>query len=416
MAPTRRDLGWGQPARPGRGFFSRIQSNLNSSYKGRLLALILAELGRQEPRSFSAFLRSVLGRGLEIEDARAVRNGQAQFDVEWRYQSGRAADLAVLVDGAPIVLFEIKEDDVNSPRNPQQFEDYCRHVKMHERCSFVHLSRFPPMSHVFRYVGERVEDVRYRHLFDSVSRHESGASEAAPVSTMLREYLEDIGVNRYESISSDEWSALTFLVVQMGNFPHAHSLGKLQTHLNTRLAPRILDRLLGNVKVLAERLYELNRLQNGQGVVSNKPQVRFAIRPTYPESAIKKARTVEDVEPGQEKSIALLGATSATLYVYAMLTLRDASHSYCALEIGQAIRVDARADGAAKIFQYGSAYWSGQNRDTAPFEERDYWRDYQAESEAYVEVVEILNDLIGTCKKRGCPEVFRRIKFAAKQL
>jgi hypothetical protein len=187
----------------GESFFRFVQSHLHNDCKGRLLALILRELGRQEPEAFLRFVRSV---ALAAHHVKAIKAGKAQFETERFYTPRRRADLAVLVDGKEVLLVEVKEDDVAAPGNSEQLRDYLAYVfGQADPPHFIHLSRYSPLQSRSALDEVRssnlVHDLRYRHLFEAIREHELSVKENTPLSRMVREYLEDIGVDAYNSVN-----------------------------------------------------------------------------------------------------------------------------------------------------------------------------------------------------------------------
>src|SRR5688572_13217868 len=124
------------------GFFFDIRTFFHSRHSGRYLALLLRELALQEPETVSAILK------LSTTERRALRRGELQVVREMSFLTNqgkrRFADLAVLKGGQPLVLVEIKEDDILSPHNSAQLDDYLAYLSSNEGTRFFYVSRYSP--------------------------------------------------------------------------------------------------------------------------------------------------------------------------------------------------------------------------------------------------------------------------------
>jgi hypothetical protein len=392
-------------ARRGSGdsFFRFVQKQLRNECKGRLLALILRELARHEPLAFLRFLRDIK---LAPEHLQAIRNGTAQIETEWCYTSGRRADLAVLVDGKEALLFEVKEDDLASPGNSEQLNDYLSFITDHPgQIHFVHLSRYSPVGALSSLqVKARVHDLRYRHLYDAVSEFGRTSTDKAPLSRMVREYLEDIGVDSYKKISLDqEGDALTLLVTQMSGFDHFHGLGRLHSASNATLAPDLLRRLLGNAVVLGEWLFEAN-----SKVMRQRPKHRFIVQNRCSPRQLKSAISSPDPDDGLV-DVPRKAVQEGILSVYASAALEKAnSQPWAYLEIGQYVRVSAAEREKAQIALYAQLLWKG---DGLAYEESDDWfTNFPSEGEATSELSRLIRLVLAKARKiDGYPTVFDKI-------
>lgn len=328
------------------GFFRVIRSLLSQEYSGRLLALALSELGRQEPAAFAHFLSQVTG-ALTTKNKRRIERGDAQFEREWSHVHGRRADLAILLDGAPIALIEIKEDDGGSAGNAAQLTDYIRFVTENPDTNFIYLNRFPPMKY-FQYFNSTSTartnsyDVRYRQLFESLKSFEK-KRESAPLTRMILEYLEDIGVDSYRAIDlTKDRVALTFLIVQMANFSHNTGFGKLQGEVTVRRGLELLGFMLGNANVFADWIHESNKSQ-----MRIRPNRRFVVEPGYAPATLKKAAQ----RNSNGENITPDGPKEATLYVYTRgkLAIKGAPKQWFYVDLGHAVSI---AEHTAETFAY----------------------------------------------------------------
>ncbi len=393
----------------GDSFFRVIQSNLNDRCSGRLLALILCELGRQEPDAFLRFLDAAAPRpSLSPSLRQSIAHGRAQFEREWPYRPGRLADLGVLIDGQPVMLFEVKEDDVASPRNPAQLKDYLDHVETTPHPPhFFHLSRYTPISALpgLRAAERsgRVHDLRYRHLHKAMREHELAQGHNAPISRMVREYLEDIGVNAYQTLNlTEDRKALTFLVTQMSGFDHFHGLGRLHSADNAMRGPDLLKVLLGNAAAFGDWLAEPN-----QGLFRQKPKSRFLVTRQYQPKRLESAIAGRDpddefFEPGRR------AVGEGTLFVYTMAALSRSSEEpgqWAYAELGQLVTVSAAKREPAQIALYAALSWSGGG--DHPYADGDWLSPFPSEAEATAELRGHLEKTLRKARKQDSyPTIF----------
>jgi hypothetical protein len=104
------------------GFLFKIRRLFQAKCPGRYLALLLRELAFQDPKAFAAVFK------LGSDYRHALQQRDFQLESEWNFVGSnskrRRAGLALLVHGCPILLVEVKEDDVKSPGNSTQLTDY----------------------------------------------------------------------------------------------------------------------------------------------------------------------------------------------------------------------------------------------------------------------------------------------------
>lgn len=391
----------------GDSFFGFVQKQLRDKCSGRLIALMLRELGRHEPEAFLVFLQEVK---FSADQRKAIRGGAAQVETEWAYMPGRLADLAVIVDGQAILLLEVKEDDLMSSGNSDQLADYINHVADRSaEIQFVHFSRYSPL----RSLGSlrsmpNVYDLRYRHLFEAVRIHENATGGRAPLSRMIREYLEDIGVDSYKQISLEqELDALTLLVTQMSGFDHFHGLGRLHSASNATLAPDLLRRLLSNAVVLGEWLLEPNA-----SIIKQKPKSKFHVTNRYSATLLKRAISTPDPDDGLV-DLPRKAVQEGILSVHASAALdKSGSQSWVYVTVGQYVTVSAATREKARFSLFVELVWKGG--DGVHLESEDWFDTFPSESTATKELRTLLQRALKKAQKLdGSPAVFDKVSLPA---
>lgn len=244
--------------------FSDIRGFFSAKFSGRYLALLLRELGRRDPKTFGQIFQ------LPKELLRSLIQGESQIEHEWPFETkngNKRADIAVLKGGQPVLLIEIKEDDVQAPKNPTQIQDYLSVtttmlVPREQQIRFVHVSRYAlpdreqAMLDKASRNGKLVCQLRYRKIYEILKKSDS------PIGRLIQEYLEDIDVATYEVFdigSSKGGKPLSFLLTQVLGFRHASGLGKLHSDHAVTEFPKIVKILFGNLEVLAEWMKSVNR-------------------------------------------------------------------------------------------------------------------------------------------------------------
>src|SRR5262245_60386280 len=104
--------------------FGSLRSKFKATYEGRFFSTILADVIQAEPKALEAVFPY-----LPSKYQRSVSNGSAIVTTEHRLANGRRADLAVIVDGEPVALAEVKQADIKSPGVGVQMEGYRREVR-----------------------------------------------------------------------------------------------------------------------------------------------------------------------------------------------------------------------------------------------------------------------------------------------
>jgi len=270
--------------------FSDIQGFFSARYSGRYFALLLRELARREPELFARIF------GFSPDLRKALLRRELQVEYEWPFDARRRrrADLAVLRGGEPVLLLEVKEDDIKNPRNPEQLSDYLSlldvpspQMRQPPKLQFVHVSRFalPPeelsQMEEARKAGKMVLQLRYRKIYETLRQHGGALGQ------MLQEYLEDIGVASYDIIdlaSDKEGRSLAFLLIQILGFPHFHGLGKLHSDKAINDTPKLFKILFGNLEVLGDWIKDHN-----QSIFRTRFTRRFKPAPIINLNALRKS-------------------------------------------------------------------------------------------------------------------------------
>jgi hypothetical protein len=177
---------------------SDIQGKFKKTYSGTYLAVILAELFRQDAAAFTQVLAKA---GIKY----AKRDGDKVVANSWQFPSiikhRRFADLAVIDAGEkPLVLVEIKDADINNDQNTAQLNDYLAFIdkKDNRRVQFLFLSRSAPPEKdeiKLRHAKskKRVRSMLFGQLYEPLRQGGTFAS-------MIRDYLEDIEVVYHDQI------------------------------------------------------------------------------------------------------------------------------------------------------------------------------------------------------------------------
>lgn len=391
-------------------FFGQIQSHLKTQHSGRLMSLILVELGRREPQAFVDFINSgsCIPHFQKIE--KRISRGDAQFETEWRFENGRFADVAVLLDGAPVIVIEVKEDDLNSEISRAQLADYLEWVESNPQAHFIHFSRYFPQkasSFLKRAIKSgRVHDLRYRDLHRAALANIKRQKNVS-ISFMCIEYLEEIGVINYRNIDLEkDRKALTFLVIQMAGFPHSHGMGRHQSAYNTSRAPILLGELVGNATALGEWLYNKNSIS-----FANSPSSRFKCSAGY--APDKLANATGDIEGiTTDENIAQLPDEWVeqgilTVFTRAKLNKNPKDpNNYCYIEMGYQIIVGGPDKCAAQIFLYAQAFW----KTDYIYEASDWIEEFPSEALATEVFSKLLKKVLKKSLKSSAPKALANVQ------
>ena len=331
------------------GFFASIRANLTNKFSGRLIALMLAELGRREPKVFMEFLESSGLRNLSSQLREQILDGKAQFEVERAYVSGRRADLAVLTGGQERILIEVKEDDHRSEKNVMQTQDYIAWAKQESDRFFVHLSRYIPEKTLRVLEAEkhlRTFDLRFRDLHkatrDLVDR---------PLSAMIADYLEEIGVTSYRKIAlEDDRQALALMAVQIAGI-HSRGMGRLQNAHTTLRAPRLLGELVENALELGSWFHE----ENLEGC-SKKPTSRYWVTRFCDREAM-----IRQLQRSSSDELPSSAISSANIFIYFLAPLKKSKgDGWSRVEGGYVVEIDPDENEQVFFRLYVSLNWQGK--------------------------------------------------------
>ena len=332
------------------GFFASIRSNLTNKFSGRLIALMLAELGRQEPQVFMEFLQSSGLNNLPGQLREQILAGRAQFEAERAYVSGRRADLAILTGGQERILVEVKEDDHRSEKNVMQTQDYLAWLKSEPDRFFVHFSRYIPEKTLRVLEAEkhpRSFDLRFRDLHKTTRDLVDH-----PLSAMIADYLEEIGVTSYRRIPlEDDGQALTLMAVQIAGI-HSRGMGRLQNAYTTLRAPRLLAELVENALELGSWFHEAN-LEN----CSQKPTSRYWVTRYCDRDKMVRQLQRSSNEDGELPSSAI---SSANRFIYFYASLKKMKgDGWSRVEAGYVVEIDPEQTEQSFIRLYISLNWQG---------------------------------------------------------
>lgn len=239
--------------------FNDIKRYFKADYQGRYFELILLELAKFEPETFCRIFE--IEKRFIPSDSNSLR-----FVAEWRFRhedKNPEADLALLDGDYPILLIEIKEDDVSNPKNLEQLERYISYARSQRMpgspVKLAYVSRYPLgnlLSDVIEKNSDLVYEVGYRKILDGLR------GGCGPVGDLVADYLRDIGVAAYRQINmrdSKEGKALTYMVAKMLRLPHSHRLGKLNSDATITAIPELLEKIFGNLEVFGSRIRTSNR-------------------------------------------------------------------------------------------------------------------------------------------------------------
>jgi hypothetical protein len=267
------------------GLYFDIRNCFDSKYSGRYLAILLEKTFERQRGVLLGLMRKA-GLRSELIDELKTRSAVVTPRTEHRLRGAsgdRRADLAILINGTPRILVEIKEDDVGSKSNAAQISDYLRWIRMSKepKVAFIIISRFPLKEkervqvESARLKSLPVYELRY-HEIVSALKH----SDQEPPAQMLCEYLEDIRVTTYRSLelhkNGADRTAMMLLLNQMLGFPHAHGLGRLNSDNALSKGPSLITQVMNNLQIVGERLQIQNRY-----LTKVRPTREFVVIPHF---------------------------------------------------------------------------------------------------------------------------------------
>ena len=169
-------------------FFSRIQSYFDSSYAGRYEAAILSEVGKECPDIIISLFK-------EYDPE------QHEINLEYGYQPGRYADLAICDKETrlPVFLLEIKKED--TPLKGQ-LEDYADYVKRHKDVQFLYLTKHIPSNADMQKLPKtkRARHMLFSDLLSFLLKKNNIQND--PYGKLYIQFLKENG-NMYEKLNED---------------------------------------------------------------------------------------------------------------------------------------------------------------------------------------------------------------------
>lgn len=397
------------------GFFTDVRGYFNVKYSGRYLSRILCELARHEPESF-ALIFGLAASKLGPEQAGVLKSlsrqlcnkgGVVEAECETSFPgsvSGRRADLTLLKEREPMVFFEVKEDDVKNPRNSDQLDDYLKQAA--KGIPFIHLSRYslePSELKKIQRAAKRnpVVSLRYREIYKALFR------EGGPVSCMVCEYLEDLGMASYKSINLES-STLKWGVAQMLGFPHAHGLGKINSLETVTQFPAMLQSIAGNLEFLGETVKDEN--DEIRKVFSRG----FRPRPYYNIKKLKKElKNIEEKDAWLDNKGVTGGCVDFWAHGAVGLPPKPRSRAPCSVEIGYTFELN-KGD---KEVPTGLTFWTCFLGQVGSAELK--WKDTIKECKCKTfpkeeKALRLLHDCLEESKQKALPQAKGSIKKAIK--
>ena len=232
--------------------------------------------------------------------------------------------------------------------------------KDYSEARFYHVSRYTPIEADRQILdkatakGLPVKELRYRDILDRLLKAKT--AKPHPFTDMLLDYMEDIGVTRYQPIDfADETNEVSFFLAQALGFPHAHGLGKLQSRQTENAVPGVFKRMFDNIEAIAEWIRERNRDLFKQRF-GRKYRPYMCYDPKGLSKALARTESNDWVElPG------LGGKAPQYGYVYFFGIGSIRSESWLRLEIGMSLLIDLKpADDQGHLKLYLSACFYGE--------------------------------------------------------
>lgn len=397
---------------PEKSFFYSIRNLFKQEYHGRYFAILLRELARHEPSSFEALFELLSKRNKRFDFqflSKELRHGNLEVTKEYEFfrgktsRRGRFADLALLRQGIPIVLFEIKEFDGKNKGNSDQIAQYINEISNGEAKSsgFVFVSRFAPESNIARQLDDAsktlpVASIRYYELYRLLKER---AGRENPLARMICDYMEDIGVTGYRKIDlKNDQKQLIFLLTQLLGFPNRNGMGRWQASDNAVAgAPDLLAKLYGNLEMLGDWLRTAN-----PDLIKVRFRRRFYTEPYFALQKLEKALT--DRKKDSEK-IAILPGDGMAGYVKGGVvffdgigTLSSQKGDWLELGFGYALEVQM-GDQQCRLWLY-SQFNSRQRLETT-YHETPYLNRFPDEAEAEREFSRLISKSVRAAKQHA---------------
>ena len=313
--------------------FTSIRSYFKSEYQGRYFGIILFELARNEPEVFGKIFN--LNRSEYPTNKNSI-----QPNIEWGFthQGKRArADLA-LIDktGQPILLVEIKEDDISVKEKNRtqliQYIDYAReNSKNGNKIRIAYVSRYAPDENILSLIeGSKgtTYEVRFRGILKGLK------SNTGTLGKLVRNYLEDIGVATYRhiDINSTEGKTLTFMTAKMLGFPHSGGLGRNNSVATISTIPDLMQKFFSNLELIGDWVRSSNKHLFPQSFTRD-----FISRPQYDKKSLQNALK----DPNYEISHAKHGLVN----FHCRGTIKTATKKSVHVELGYHIYLETHQQG-----------------------------------------------------------------------
>jgi hypothetical protein len=191
-----------------------------------------------------------------------------------------------------------------------------------------------------------VSHMRFRDIYDALT-------PVRPVSLMLREYPEDIGVTYRHEFNP---KTLNYLTWKMLGGPDTKGLGVFAPAA-VRLSPQVLEILFGDVAFLGDWIQGVNK-----GVFKAAFRPQLSVRPFYDLRANSKVHTsLDEIELDRY-------VVSGYVVFYARAYVKCPAGEWLQIEFGYFSHMDNFTSGSPKVTLgvYVQFYWKGNI-------EGEYW-------------------------------------------
>jgi hypothetical protein len=327
------------------GFFSAIQGYFSGSFSGRYLGIVLAEVCRADPALFNRYFKDRFGR-------RRYTNSQLSLttEVTFRTRTGyRRADLALMRDGKPAALIELKHDDELMPRRDgktAQLHDYLWKCRS-EGLDFLLLCKDPPSELDAKAIRENGQQWDYISGFAEHFRMSSH-----PAGGMLFDYFRERGLI-VEPLNEDYLYRFFHRLLK----PWGHS-GRIVSKDSLSEGPAQFQALLSNMRIIAADLATKVR-PIGSNARNRTPTIDFAIYPEYAVNVIRRELSKKEHRKGGVIEATDKARRGGRVYVYAMQTLGGKGKKWLDLEYGMGFEIAPGKSRSLSPFLYSVIYGQG---------------------------------------------------------
>lgn len=308
-------------------FFSRIQSQFDTTHGGRYVAMILGELILEDKNTARVL----------FDDGRIAK---CTADPEWSFvaQNGnmRRADLAIFSGGKhsdqdfakPTGLVEIKYDDHKNANNSAQADDYLAYCAR-ENVRFLLLTQHvPPPGEI-----QKVRDAGHRFmLFSDFATDLEKCANVQGLAKLFIDYVKDKGLMMDEI----DPTVLTKLLKRMFN-PYQNE-GRSQNNADMIMRiPEAFKSLMSNINIIGQ---EVSR----QLGITRSAAIDFRLSPWYRLSK-KKVGIFSDSMPEEGIELERKERTGGIMYAYATRRLHGSSTDpWLSLQYGYELDIGKGAD------------------------------------------------------------------------